>query len=162
MSTIFPSAASTLSEKMHSLRLRFAEIEKQISNYGYSAMFVMVNSGNLSVFGRGSRFSLLYDDVGFSVADASITTATHGQISSFEYLLQQDPDVLFVLDRAAATGETAAQGSARAVLDNSLMHQTAAYREERIIYVNPIPWYVASGGLHSTEMMIEDILSLLN
>ncbi len=121
---------------------------------GKRALFIMVNDGSLSVYGRGSRFDVAYSTFGFDPADDTIEAATHGQSVSFEYLLEQDPDYLLVLDRGAAITGT---GTAASVLDNAIVAQTRAARNDGIVFVSPQAWYLASGGLTATSMMIADI-----
>ncbi len=42
----------------------------------------MANDGNLSVFGEGSRFGVLYKEFGIVPADENIESSTHGQKKS--------------------------------------------------------------------------------
>ncbi|MFA7113709.1 MAG: ABC transporter substrate-binding protein [Sphaerochaeta sp.] len=154
---IFPDTYEALRGTVASMEEEIQSIKRTIQERDLSALFLMVNAGSLSVFGQASRFSLLYDDFGFAVSDASIQSSTHGQSSSFEYLLQQKPDHLFVLDRASATGAQDAGVSAKALLDNSLLKGM----QTKITYVDPTSWYVASGGINATRTMIEDIRSAL-
>lgn len=56
-----------------------------------------------------------------------------------------DPDWLFVLDRTSAIGEEGV--SAKEVLNNPLMHNTKAYKNNQIVYVSPDS-YLAFGGYY--------------
>lgn len=48
---------------------------------------------------------------GFKAADEGIEKSTHGQIITFEYILETNPDILFVIDRdAAVNAEANAKG----------------------------------------------------
>lgn len=116
----------------------------------------MANDGNLSVYGPGSRFGLIHDEFGFAPVDEGIQVANHGQSVSFEYILEKDPDYIFVIDRAAVTGGSV---SARQMFENEIIKETLAYKKGNIIYLNSEIWYVASGGLSGTFTMIEDIAS---
>lgn len=160
--TIFPEKREMLEEKEEALFDAIDPIEEYVEEREYTALFVMVNAGNLSVFGSGSRFSIIYDEFGFINVDESIMSSTHGQSSSFEYLLQQNPDYLFVLDRSAAIGADTNEGGAKAILDNDLVHGMDAWKQQKIIYVDPTSWYVASGGLKATQVMINDVKSGLD
>lgn len=130
-----------------------SEVITELSQ-GKSALFLLINDGALSVFGPGSRFGFLYDEFGYTPADPDIEVASHGQSVSFEYLLEKDPDYLFVLDRGAAlTGK----GTAESVLDNPLVHQTKAWQEEGIHYLDGAAWYLSPGGIVSTESILSDL-----
>ena len=88
-----------------------------------------------------------------------VKAATHGEPVSFEFLLENDPDHLWVVDRDAATGEAGAQ-SAEAVLDNDIVAQTTAAENDQIVYLDPVAWYVVFGGIDTTQIMIDDVLQI--
>ncbi|MGY1630708.1 siderophore ABC transporter substrate-binding protein [Geodermatophilus sp. SYSU D01186] len=126
---------------------------------------LMVSGGELSAMapagddasGRGARGGLIYDAFGVQPVVEDIQAATHGEPVSFEFLLETDPDHLWVVDRDAATGEEGAQAAA-AVLDNDIVEQTTAFRNGQIHYLDPVAWYVVFGGIDTTKIMIEDVL----
>ena len=78
---------------------------------------------------------------------------------TFEYVLDKNPDYLFVVDRSAAIGDGGEEASD--VLDNALIHQTNAYKNNTIFYLDSELWYLASGGLYSTLAMIEEVSGFL-
>ena len=105
-------------------------------------------------FGTGSRFGMIHNEFGLEAADPNIDASTHGQKVTFEYIMEQDADYIFVMDRAViAGGET----SAMKVMDNELVRSTRAYKDDNIIYLDPFTWYVSSGGLTGTQNMIDEI-----
>lgn len=90
-------------------------------------------------------------------ADAQPGTSTHGNEASFEFLVDKDPDYLFVLDRDAAIGTDGAK-LAQEVVENELMKGTAAYRDGRIVYLaHPAVWYTAEGGITALDRMLRDL-----
>jgi len=76
----------------------------------------------------------------------------HGQVISFEYIAEKNPDYLFVIDRDDAIGENA---TAKQMLNNDLIKNTRAFKENRIVYLEPGLWYLAGGGLVSVSNMID-------
>ena len=95
-----------------------------------NALIVLANDKGISVFGEGSRFGIIHGDFGVTPVDTSIELSTHGQNATFEYILEQNPDYIFVIDRAAvAGGET----SASDLIENELVKLTDAYQNDRII-----------------------------
>jgi iron complex transport system substrate-binding protein len=128
---------------------------------------LMVSGGELSAMapsaegdtGRGARGGLIYDAFGVEPVVDDIEAATHGEPVSFEFLLETDPDYLWVVDRDAATGEAGAQAAA-AVLDNDIVKQTTAYRDDQIVYLDPTAWYVVFGGIETTGIMTDDVLQI--
>jgi iron complex transport system substrate-binding protein len=128
---------------------------------------IMVSGGELSALApagdgsdaRGARGGLIYDAFGVQPVVDDIEAATHGEPVSFEFLLETDPDHLWVVDRDAATGEEGAQAAA-AVLDNDIVAQTTAAENDQIIYLDPIAWYIVFGGIDTTKIMIDDVLQI--
>ncbi|MGY1685103.1 siderophore ABC transporter substrate-binding protein [Geodermatophilus sp. SYSU D00804] len=128
---------------------------------------LMVAGGELSAMApagdgadaRGARGGLIYDAFGVQPVVDDIQAATHGEPVSFEFLLETDPDHLWVVDRDAATGEEGAQAAA-AVLDNDVVAQTTAAQQGQIHYLDPVAWYVVFGGIDTTRIMIDDVLQI--
>jgi iron complex transport system substrate-binding protein len=120
-----------------------------------TGLIVMTNAGEVSAFGPGSRFGFLHDDLGIAPAIEDVEAATHGEAVSFEFLLETDPDWLFVVDRDAAT--TGATDNAKAVLDNEIVKQMSAYQNDRIVYVDPVAWYIVNGGLSNLQAMTDEV-----
>jgi iron complex transport system substrate-binding protein len=128
---------------------------------------LMVSGGKLSAMapagadanGRNARGGLIYDVFGVTPVVEDIESTTHGEPVSFEFLLEQNADYLWVVDRDAATGTADAQAAA-AVLDNEIVKQTTAAQEDQIVYLNPTAWYIVFGGLDTTRLMIDDVLQI--
>ena len=118
------------------------------------ALTVLVNEGQLSTYGKDSRFGIVYDTFGFAEADDAIKASTHGQSVSYEYVLDKNPDVLFVVDRTKAIG---GDDSNNNVADNELVAQTTAGKDKKVISLQPDVWYRSGGGLESVKMMLEDV-----
>ena len=137
----------------------FAKVEQRLNEVkelvdGKEALMVMVNEGNLSVYSDKSRFALINQGLGFVNADNTIEDSTHGQTVTFEYLAEQNPEYLIVLDRGAATG---GESTAETVLDNDLVKSMNAHKNGNIIYLDAYTWYLNDGGLNSINIMIDDI-----
>lgn len=120
-------------------------------------LVLLVNGGKLAAFGPSSRLGgWIHKDIGVPAVDTEIKEGSHGQPVSFEYLKQQNPDWLFVLDRSAAIG---AEGqAAREVLDNPLVHATTAWQKKQVVYLLP-ETYLAAGGaqelINATRQLTE-------
>jgi len=118
-----------------------------------TALIIMTSGGEITAYGPGSRFGFLHDTLGVAPAIADVEAATHGDAVSFEFLLETDPDWLIVLDRDAAIGQSA--DSAMQVLDNELMHQTTAHKNDQIVYVDSARWYVTNGGIANLNHIVD-------
>lgn len=127
---------------------------------GKTALVVLVTGGRVNAFGPGSRYGFVYDVMGLEPANDDIQASTHGQPVSFEFLLQEDPEYLFVIDRDAVVAGGGA-APARQVIENELVRRTRAYREGHIVYLDPSYWYLSGGGLDSFARMIADVAAAL-
>ena len=123
------------------------------------ALVIMTNGGKVTAYGPGSRFGWIHDDLGVRPAADAVTAATHGEVVSFEYLLQTNPDWLFVVDRDSAIGSAGA--SAAGTLDNDLVAATGAAENDRIVYVDTVRWYLVGAGISAVRTVVEEIAAAL-
>ncbi|MRX54367.1 ABC transporter substrate-binding protein [Bacillus idriensis] len=130
------------------------ELKEKASAGDEKALIVLANDGKVSAYGAGSRFGIIHDEFGFAAADEKIEVSTHGQSISFEYIVEKDPDYLFVIDRGAVVG---GESSAKQVVENDLVKNTKAYKNGKIIYLDPDYWYLSGGGLESVAGMTEEV-----
>ena len=134
------------------------EAIKEISK-DKTALVGIVTNGGFNTLGKGGRLSLIGNELGFNNigVEADEDTASHGNEASFEYIVQQDPDYIFILDRDSAIGEEGAK-LAKDIMENELVMSTRAYKEGKMIIVeNPSVWYTAEGGLKALDIMLSDI-----
>lgn len=123
-----------------------------------TAVFIMVNGGKMSAYGAGSRFGFIFDVLGMKPATNLVVQGqgTHGNVISMEYLLETNPDWIFVLDRESAIGESSDNAAARQVMDNEIVRQTKAYQNGHIIYVDSQALYLA-GGLGTYHEFVKSV-----
>lgn len=145
------------SEAKKQIKELATEIEKtadKASELDQKALVVLMNEGQLSAYGSGSRFGFVHDVFGFPQADDTIEPSTHGQSVSFEYVLEKNPDLLFVIDRTKAIGGDDSQNN---LAENELIAQTNAGKNGKIISLQPDVWYLSGGGLESMKLMLDDV-----
>ena len=126
---------------------------------GKTAIVGLVTSGGLNVLGNDGRCSMIGREIGFENigVDAEIDTATHGNEASFEFIVEKDPDYLFILDRDAAIQTEGAQ-LAQEIVENELVKGTRAYQDGHIVYLShPAVWYTAEGGVTALDVMLADL-----
>ena len=130
---------------------------------GKSAIIGMCTSGGFNVLGNDGRCALIGNEVGFENigVDANVDTSTHGNEASFEFVVEKNPDYIFVLDRDAAIGTDGAQ-LAKDIMENELIMGTDAYKDGKIVYLeHPAVWYTAEGGVNALGFMLEDLENAL-
>lgn len=136
------------------LQLEVETIRSKAEQSNQKALILLVNEGKISVYGKGSRYGMIHDALGFKLADESIVASTHGQDVSYEYILEKNPDVIFVIDRTKAIG---GDTSNNAVASNALIQQTTAGKNGKIIDMNAQVWYLAGSGIESVQIMLADV-----
>ena len=129
---------------------------------GQTALVGLFTSGGFNVLGNDGRCSIIGNEVGFTNLAATEVTSTHGNEVSFETVVAENPDWMFVLNRDAAIGSDGAD-QAQEVVENDLTKQTSAYANGRIVYLeHPAVWYTAEGGIGALDQMLSDLESALN
>lgn len=138
-----------------------AEIEQSIDSLKEKAeerdekgLIILANDDKISAYGPNSRFGIIHDVFGIPAVDEGIEEATHGSNVTFEYVMEQNPDLLYVVDRSAAIGE---EPAAKNIVENKLVENIDAYKNDQITYLNPEVWYLSGGGLASVSEMISEI-----
>lgn len=86
---------------------------------------------------------------------ADIEAATQGDVISFEFILEHDPDILLVIDRVSAIGQGAE--AAEQVMDDELVRATKAWTNDKIVYLDEANWYLASSGINTFASMLGEI-----
>nr|WP_106781646.1 siderophore ABC transporter substrate-binding protein [Lysinibacillus timonensis] len=141
-----------------------AEIESAIedvkalsSQYDHS-LVTMYNEGKLSGFAKNSRYGYIYDIYGFTPVTEDIESSSHGSDFGFEAILEFNPQVLFVIDRTAAVG---GESNISTDMENDIIKETDAYKNNKIVYLDGPLWYVGGGGLQSELAKIQEIINEL-
>ncbi|MCU5746619.1 ABC transporter substrate-binding protein [Staphylococcus sp. SQ8-PEA] len=120
------------------------------------AMYLLVNEGELSTFGPSSRFgSLIFDELGVTPADKNVKASNHGQPISYEYINEKNPDIIYAMDRGQAIG---GQSTAKKALSNDVIKDVKAVKDDNVVNVDAQLWYLASGGVRTTEKQIDEIV----
>ena len=120
-----------------------------------TGLILLTTGGKISAYGKGSRFGVLHDVFGIKPADAELQVATHGQAVSYEYILETNPDWIFVVDRDAAIGQQAQP--AAALLDNELVRQTKAWKDGHVLYLDSAKLYLTASGLKSQHDIVDQL-----
>ncbi|KIL50990.1 siderophore ABC transporter substrate-binding protein [Jeotgalibacillus campisalis] len=141
-------------EQLAGVQESIDELNEKVTAAEKNALIILANDGKISAYGAGSRFGLLHDVFGFTPADEGIEVSTHGQSVSYEYIVEKDPEFMFVVDRGAVVG---GESSAKQVVENELVEKTKAYQEGNIVYLDPDYWYLSGGGLLSVQGMVDEI-----
>ncbi|PSL40503.1 iron complex transport system substrate-binding protein [Planomicrobium soli] len=143
-------------EELATVNTEIEGVKEAVGKSDEKALILLANEGKISAYGPASRFGIIHDVFGVPAADEGIEVSTHGQSVTFEYILDKNPDIIFVVDRNAAVG---AGASAKDSLENELVQKTNAFKNGKIIYLDPDYWYMSGGGFESVSAMVKEIQS---
>ena len=128
---------------------------------GQNAIVGLCTSGSFNVLGSDGRCSMISVEIGFDNLGDGDVTSTHGNESSFELIVELNPDYIFVLDRDAAIATEGAK-LAQEIVENELVMETDAYENGHIVYLaHPTVWYTAEGGITALDIMLQDLETAL-
>lgn len=150
-----------MSEKLNAYDERIAAL--QAIAEGKNAIVGMCTSGSFKLLGNDGRCSIIGNELGFNNigVEANVDTSAHGNEASFEYIVDKNPDYIFVLDRDKATNAEGAQ-LAKDIMENDLVMSTDAYKNgNMIIMENAGVWYKAEGGFTALGIMLEELENVL-
>ncbi|GIP34872.1 siderophore ABC transporter substrate-binding protein [Paenibacillus sp. J2TS4] len=141
-------------EELAKVKDSIQKLNEKVTSSNKNALIILANDGKVSAYGAGSRFGIIHDVFGFIPVDEDIKVETHGNSISFEYIVDKDPDYLFVVDRGAAVG---GESSAKQMVENELVKNTKAYKDGNVVYLDPNYWYLSGGGLISVAEMVKEV-----
>ncbi len=141
------SALSGLDQKIAATR-------QKISKKPGNGLVLMFNEGKFSAYGAQSRFGYIHDVLGVVPAAKDLSSAVHGTPVSNEFILETNPDYIFVIDRSNAIHNTPV---ARDVIENKLIKQTKAYKNHHLVYLNAQLWYISGNGIRSISEMTDEV-----
>jgi iron complex transport system substrate-binding protein len=145
---------SEVEKELKNIDSSVAAVQDKAKELDKKALIILANDDKISAYGTNSRFGLIHDVFGVPAVDENIEASTHGMNVSFEYVREQNPDLLYVIDRSAAIGE---ESAAKQIVENELVKATNAYKNDNITYLDPEFWYLSGGGLVSVQEMIKEI-----
>lgn len=146
-------------EKIEAIQKRADELKDKVEAEDLNALILMTNGGETHAFAPGSRFGAIHNAFGFKEAAEVKMDGRYGEVVSFEYIADADPDYIFVIDRDAARGSD--EATAAATLDNPLVQGTKAAQNDNIVYLSPELWYLMGGGINNVGAMIGEVEAAL-
>ncbi|MEG2295653.1 MAG: siderophore ABC transporter substrate-binding protein [Oscillospiraceae bacterium] len=144
----------TVETHLSQIKSSLQALQSSVWEKEYNALIILSNNGDLSAYSEKSRFGIIHKYMGFKSMGESEESSTHGSTISNEYILQKNPNYIFVVDRAAVVGGDV---SAQKEFSNQIIQETDAYKNNRIIFLDAEIWYISPGGLQSTPLMIQEV-----
>ncbi|WP_121967081.1 siderophore ABC transporter substrate-binding protein [Myroides sp. N17-2] len=137
------------------LDIRVNALKDLVSKSNDKAMVIIHSEGNFRLFDENTRYGFIFKD--FGVKSATNVTAevanNHGHMINSEFILEHNPDILFIIDRDAIVQKSAKPN----VITNALLEKTNAYKNKRVIYLDPDAWFLSGSGATSFKIFLNDI-----
>ncbi len=157
-------------EKAEEIKLRLTTkidtVQEKIGSIeDSSALFLIVTGKTIKLYSDDvkSRYGFVFNEFGFkspvSAEEIENDAATHGNSISFEFISAKNPNYMIVIDKGVIVGDDEVLASD--TLDNDLVKSTDAYKNDNIMYLDGVSWYIATGGIKATEIMVDSILDEL-
>ena len=143
--------------KLKELETLVLDTKELVTSIDLKTLVLMTNDGSVFSFGKGSRFGFLFDELGINNVDPTIESSTHGQEVSYEYILQNNPELFLAIDRGLLVD---AAVDATRTLSNDLVNQTLASQNNRIKLLDPNRIYLSAGGLQSVMGTILEVKTI--
>ena len=140
-----------IESEIESLRELASEIDK-------NALIILHNEGQFRAHGPGGRWMLIHDDIGIPSINMDIEAVNHGSLISSEYILYENPDIIFVMDRTEVVEGLQLD---RSVIENEIIQLTDAFQNNNIIYLDTWTWYISPGSLIGFEQQLAEIRTAL-
>lgn len=143
-----------------SLDAKFAKLRSVVASKNQTAIVLVTNAGKLGVYGQKSRLSWIFSEAGFKPVIENIDDRFHGgDAVSFEFILEMNPDWLFVVDRDAGIGQG---GAAHQLLDNELVAQTTAWKKGQVVYLDPVDAYIVMHGYTAVTQLVDAVTAAVS
>lgn len=142
-------------QKVVEIESKIEKAVKTITASNKKIMILMYNAGAFSTFGNNSRYGFVYTDLKGKPADNNKQAGVHGTVVSSEYISQVNPDILYIIDRNEIM---LGKKTDKTEIENVLIQKTNAYKNNRVIHVDPNVWYLSGGGTYSLNHMVDDVL----
>lgn len=157
LSAIFPASGDEIMDQLQAVEDGFASVKEKVA--GHETLFLMIGGGYITFYGPEDRFAMVHNDMGFMPADTSTeVTSHHGAEVNAEYVMTENPEVILLLNHDESIGEGATSSATADFLNNAMIQNTAAYKNDNIYELDPSSWYINPGGLQSCRQMFEDVM----
>lgn len=143
-------------QKVADLDAKVEEAKRITQDRPEKALIVLHNNGAFTSFGVQSRYGFVFNALGVKPASPTVETGLHGQPISSEFIQQANPDVIYIVDRTAVMERRQALNAES--LENPLLRQTNAWKNDRVVFADAEAWYVTAASVTSLKLIIDDVI----
>lgn len=129
--------------ELEKIQTEIENLSQEANQLDLSALIIMYSDGGLRAFGPNGRFGIIHDHFGFRTVDEHIDVVNHGVVVTNEYLLNTNPDIMFIIVRDYALSDFIPVDD----IENEIVQLTNAWINNNIVYLNSDIWYIGNGGI---------------
>ena len=136
-----------------------------MKNINDKGMILFIVGNKMFVVGKNSMMGgLPYDYCKLNSVVTESTKNKTGPYSdeiSFEYIKEKNPDYILVINKDAALRLDSAKNKSF-LMNNPLLQDVTAIKNNRVEFVNSEVWYLAGGGYTSSNIMMDEIINIMD
>ncbi|MCJ0966836.1 ABC transporter substrate-binding protein [Mammaliicoccus sciuri] len=118
-----------------------------------TVMFANVDQKGIKTYGKTGRYGgFLSGDLGIKHIDPDMPANSSGQLVSYEYIAEKNPDKIFYINRTDDDSKGLPQE-----LKNPVIKNVSAIKNKDILKFDSNTWFFGSGGISSTIKQLDDI-----
>lgn len=137
---------------------------KYMKNVNDKGMILFIVGNKMFAVGKNSMMGgLPYDYCKLNSVVTESSKNNSGPYSdeiSFEYIKDKNPDYILVVNKDAALNLDSAKNKSF-LINNPLLQDVTAVKNNRVEFVNSEVWYLAGGGYKSSNIMMDEIIDIL-
>ncbi|MFT3688944.1 ABC transporter substrate-binding protein [Paenirhodobacter sp.] len=136
---------------------KLAEVLAATRDRPERALIILYNNGAFSALGTRSRYGFVFDAFGMKPANEAGDTGLHGQPVTSEFIQATNPDIIFVIDRTVVMERRPVLDAA--TIENPLLRETNAWKDGKLIFVDPEAWYVTAASITPLEILMDEVIA---
>jgi len=122
-----------------------------------TALVIMHNDGNFWISNTSGYATLVHDVLG--VKRAETEEVEKGVQADASYLTAKNPDIVYIIDRSAAIGQTPMSQDHFKAADFA---EISAVKNDKVVYLTPKLWYLSGKGLQSLDLQTDEIMKAID
>lgn len=150
------NAEDSANVSLNQLNAQLDEIKVTIAKSDKTALTMMHNAENLFASPESSYGKFIHNFLG--IKNAVKEPMEGRQIIDVAYLNEIQPDIIFIIDRSAAIGQTPMNLES---FQSEIISQVTleSGKEIEVIYLDPTLWYLSGNGLMSIELQAKEVVA---
>ncbi len=143
-------------ELIKQTKIKIDELAKLTKDKTY-VMPILLGENKTFPMGDTGKAALL--DIDLKMNNLGTTKSVNlrdPKVDKYKFILDQNPEYIVVLDKLKATSKEG-KNLKDNFLNNQYIKQTNAFKNNKIIFIEPAAWYVSDGGINSVNSVLDNL-----